>query len=395
MSLVLPPLSLYVHLPWCVKKCPYCDFNSHTTQSIPEQAYLEQLKKDFLADLVFAKGRPLSSIFFGGGTPSLMSPRFYQQLIAFIQEHIAFDPDIEITLEANPGTTEASKFSGYREAGINRLSIGVQSFQAEQLKNLGRIHSGDEAIKAVRQAKQAGFNNFNLDLMHGLPGQDLGLAMDDLKQALDLEPPHLSWYQLTLEQNTEFYRHPPVLPEDDALWAIQQAGGELLSHAKRIQYEVSAFSQENRQAKHNINYWRFGDYLGIGAGAHGKVSIINSLSDSECSQQGLVIARYRKTRMPKDYLSAGYNLQPQPSFRIGENEVTAEDLPFEFLMNALRLREGVEESLFESRTGLSLAVLEPVLSTLRQQGLIKTQGLCPTDKGHLFLNNVLERFAAL
>lgn len=392
MTLELPPLSLYVHVPWCVKKCPYCDFNSHTTQKIPEQAYLDQLKRDLLADLLFVQDRSLSSIFFGGGTPSLMSPAFFKELLRFIAEHIKFSDDIEITLEANPGTTEASKFKGYRAAGINRLSLGIQSFHTEHLIKLGRIHSGDDAIRAVEQAKQAGFDNFNLDLMHGLPDQTIDMALADIQQALDLNPPHLSWYQLTIEQNTEFFRRPPILPEDESLWEIQQAGLSLLASGHRKQYEVSAFALPGKEAKHNLNYWRFGDYLGIGAGAHGKVTNFIEYKGSERLHSKFEIMRYRKTRMPNDYLQAQYNLQPQASFRIGEELIESQDLPFEFLMNVLRLTSGVEERLFNDRTGLDIMVLEPTLSELRHQGLLNTNGLCPTEKGHLFLNNVLERF---
>lgn len=385
MSTQLPPLSLYVHLPWCVKKCPYCDFNSHAGQDIPEAAYLEQLKRDLLADTVFADGRPLRSIFFGGGTPSLMSPDFYKDLLSFVGQHLELTPVTEITLEANPGTTEADKFAGYREAGINRLSLGVQSFQPAYLETLGRIHSGQDAIRAVAQARQAGFDNFNLDLMHGLPRQDASAALADLQQAIDLNPTHLSWYQLTIEQNTEFYRHPPVLPEDDALWEIQQAGIELLQKADFSQYEVSAFSRPGRQAQHNLNYWEFGDYLGIGAGAHGKVTQgIDGL---------LRIQRYRKTRLPKDYLNATYNLQPQPSLRIGEELIGSQDLPFEFMMNALRLTAGVPESLYQERTGLPLVEITPVLAKLRKLGLMKDAKLATTEKGLLFLNDVLSEFA--
>lgn len=385
MSANLPPLSLYVHLPWCVKKCPYCDFNSHTGQEIPEAAYLEQLKKDLLADVVFANGRPLRSIFFGGGTPSLMSTFFYQDFLGFVGQHLELRSDTEITLEANPGTTEADKFAGYRDAGINRLSLGVQSFQPAYLETLGRIHSGADAIRAVAQAKQAGFENFNLDLMHGLPGQDVKAALSDLQQAIDLSPTHLSWYQLTIEQNTEFYRHPPVLPEDDALWETQQAGVDLLNDAGFAQYEVSAFSRPARQAQHNLNYWEFGDYLGIGAGAHGKVT--------QLKEGHLSIQRYRKTRLPKDYLNASYNLQPQPSLRIGEESIVSQDLPFEFMMNALRLTAGVPESAFQQRTGLPLSDLTATLVKLRKQGLLQEVRLATTEKGLLFLNDVLAAFA--
>ena len=379
----LPPLSLYVHVPWCVRKCPYCDFNSHVSgQTLPEEEYLAQLKLDLAGDVAFAQGRVLKSIFFGGGTPSLMSSEFYNSLLGHIASEIPFDPNIEITLEANPGTTEATRFEGYRAAGINRLSIGVQSFHEQHLQNLGRIHSGDDANRAISQAQRAGFDNLNIDLMHGLSGQTVDEAMGDLQQAISLGPTHLSWYQLTIEQNTEYFRHPPKLPEDEALWEIQQAGVKLLNQKKYSQYEVSAFSLLDRQVKHNLNYWTFGDYIGIGAGAHSKITLFDKgISDSEH------ILRYRKTRMPKDYLQA------KPYFRVGEEALKQEDLGFEFLMNVLRLNEGVEESLFEQRTGLPLSSLEPQLTECRQLGLIQENRLATTRKGHLFLNSVLEKFS--
>jgi len=391
-TIFLPPLSLYVHIPWCVRKCPYCDFNSHVhnsseranlvEQNLPEDAYLAQLILDLEADLAFVQGRALKSIFVGGGTPSLMSSEFYSALISHIASIIPFDQDIEITLEANPGTTEMKRFEGYRAAGINRLSIGVQSFHPLHLKSLGRIHSGDDAKRAIEQAQRAGFDNLNIDLMHGLSGQTVDEARGDLQQAISLGPTHLSWYQLTIEQNTEYFRHPPKLPEDEALWEIQQVGVELLKRNHYSQYEVSAFSLLDRQAKHNLNYWTFGDYIGIGAGAHSKITLFDeATSDSE------YILRYRKTRMPKDYLQA------KPYFRVGEDALKQEDLGFEFLMNVLRLNEGVEESLFEQRTGLPVSSLEPQLTECRQLGLIQENRLATTRKGHLFLNSVLEKFS--
>mgnify|MGYP003856072741 CR=1 FL=1 len=387
--MTLPPLSLYVHVPWCVRKCPYCDFNSHvstdTNGKIPEAEYLAQLKLDLAEDLQWVQGRSLRSIFFGGGTPSLMSGEFYQNLLAHIESTIPFHPEIEITLEANPGTTEAGRFKAYRKAGINRLSVGVQSFQPEHLKRLGRIHSNDDAIRAIQQAKAAGFENFNIDLMHGLSEQSLEEAMTDLKQAIALGPTHLSWYQLTIEQNTEYYRHPPKLPEDEALWDIQKAGVELLQAAGFEQYEVSAFAKKGREAQHNLNYWHFGDYIGIGAGAHSKITILESNDESEYILNDIL--RYRKTRMPKDYLL------PKPSFRIGQESIASEDLGFEFLMNVLRLNQGVEASLFSERTALTLTVLEPQLSEFRKMDLIEMDRLCTTEKGHLFLNSILEKFA--
>ena len=383
----LPPLSLYVHIPWCVRKCPYCDFNSHVSADIPEQAYLSRLLEDLDYDAALAQDRKLGSIFFGGGTPSLMSGAFYQKLIPEISKRIPFSQDIEITLEANPGTTEAKRFQAYADAGINRLSLGVQSFNDAHLEKLGRIHSSAEAKRAIEQAHQAGITNCNIDLMHGLPGQNVEDALLDIKTALSLAPKHLSWYQLTIEQNTEFYRYPPSLPEDELMWEIQEQGVKLLSAHGFQQYEVSAFSKTAHQAKHNLNYWMFGDYIGIGAGAHSKVSLPK--------QQGII--RYRKTRMPNDYLKAiamvRSNAMHSKSLRIGETAIPEEDLAFEFLMNVLRLKDGVAENLFAERTGLVLADLEPVLSEMRSKGLMKEKGLCTTDKGLLFLNSILESFA--
>ncbi len=376
----LPPLSLYVHTPWCVRKCPYCDFNSHEFQSIPEQAYLAALIKDVQQELDSVQGRTLQSIFVGGGTPSVMSGDFYQRLLAKLAELLPFADDIEITMEANPGTTEAARFEAYRAAGINRLSLGVQSFQDPQLKALGRIHGAKEAIRAVSEARKAGFDNLNIDLMHGLPKQSEALAMQDLEQAIALNPSHISWYQLTIEANTAFYSSPPVLPPDDTLWAIQETGQHKLAQAGFAQYEVSAYAKSGKQARHNLNYWQFGDYLGIGAGAHGKVSQLNDKGDLE-------VLRYRKTRMPEHYL------KPMLKYRIGEELVAREDLPFEFMMNVLRLNEGVSEHLFTDRTSLPLEVAERNLSALREKGLLEQDRLAATAQGRLFLNSVLETFA--
>ncbi|MEC9482594.1 MAG: radical SAM family heme chaperone HemW, partial [Halomonas sp.] len=294
----LPPLSLYVHVPWCVRKCPYCDFNSHgvgRSAELPEDGYLTALLADLDADLALAGQRELTSVFIGGGTPSLMSADFYGRFFAALNERLALSRDCEITLEANPGTVEQRRFAGYREAGINRLSIGVQSFQPAQLEALGRIHSGTEAERAVTSARCAGFDNINLDLMHGLPGQDVAQAIDDLEQALALSPEHLSWYQLTLEPNTEFHSQPPRLPEDDTLWDIQDAGHQRLEQAGYNRYEISAYARPGRRSRHNLNYWRFGDYLGIGAGAHGKLSRPGASGT-------LDIERRWKSRQPDAYL---------------------------------------------------------------------------------------------
>jgi oxygen-independent coproporphyrinogen-3 oxidase len=388
-ALVLPPLSLYIHVPWCVKKCPYCDFNSHKAeQTLPEAQYVSALLDDLDTDLAWLKQqgvseRPIHSIFIGGGTPSMLSVQAYQDLFNGLKQRVEFIDDIEITMEANPGTFEAEKFKGYRQIGINRLSIGIQSFQDHQLKHLGRIHNSGEAIKAAGMAKDAGFDNFNLDLMHGLPDQSLENALDDLKQAIALKPTHLSWYQLTIEANTEFFKRPPVLPQDETLWAIQEAGQALLAEHGFTQYEISAYAKPNKQAQHNLNYWQFGDYLGIGAGAHGKVSI----PDSELSPSR--IYRTTKTRTPKDYLNL------DKSFLASADDIDLEDRDLEFLMNALRLYQGVPFELFSQRTGLDFdsikdsykkAVNDSLLEDL-ESGMIKT-----TSQGQLFLNELLERF---
>ena len=374
----LPPMALYVHIPWCVRKCPYCDFNSHAAgPSLPEDDYVAALLADLDQDLMQVQGRQLISIFFGGGTPSLFSPRALGQILEGVERRIGFAGDIEITLEANPGTFEQAKFSAYRRLGINRLSIGVQSFQSAQLKALGRIHDGDEAIRAADMARAAGFDNFNLDLMHGLPGQDVAAALDDLRTAIAQAPTHLSWYQLTMEPNTVFWNQPPELPEDDTLWDIQEAGQALLAEHGYGQYETSAYARDNHRARHNLNYWTFGDFLGIGAGAHAKLS----------SADGQ-IRRTWKTRLPKDYLDSS------KVFQAGERVLTADELPFEFLMNALRLTEGVPSQLFCQRTGLPLDSLAEGRRLAEQQGLLESDParLCATPRGQLFLNDLLQCF---
>ena len=374
----LPPLALYVHIPWCIRKCPYCDFNSHTaTPELPEQAYVEAVLADLDLDLLHVHGRQLTSIFFGGGTPSLFSASALQALLAGIEQRIAFSANIEITLEANPGTFEQEKFAAYRALGINRLSIGIQSFQDSKLEALGRVHSGAEAIAAVSMARQAGFTNFNLDLMHGLPDQSPAQALADLQTAIDLAPSHLSWYQLTMEPNTVFWSKPPVLPEDDVLWDIQEAGQKLLAQRGFVQYEVSAYARAGAAAQHNLNYWSFGDFIGIGAGAHGKVS----------DPQGR-IQRTWKTRQPSDYLD------PDKAFLAGSNVLTPADLPFEFLMNALRLTQGVALQQFSQRTGLSTEVLQSGLALAEQRGLlsVEPERLAASAQGQLFLNDLLQIF---
>ncbi|WP_447799075.1 radical SAM family heme chaperone HemW [Pseudomonas moraviensis] len=374
----LPPLALYIHIPWCVRKCPYCDFNSHTASPVlPEQEYVDALLADLDQDLHTVYGRELTSIFFGGGTPSLFSADALGRLLKGVEQRIPFADDIEITLEANPGTFEQEKFVAYRKLGINRLSIGIQSFQQEKLEALGRIHNGDEAVRAAGMARQAGFDNFNLDLMHGLPDQSLDDALSDLRQAIALKPTHISWYQLTLEPNTVFWNQPPVLPEDDTLWDIQEAGQALLAEHGYAQYEVSAYAQPDRPARHNLNYWSFGDFIGIGAGAHGKLS----------HPDGRIVRTW-KTRLPKDYLN------PAKNFQAGEKPLSNDEMPFEFLMNALRLTAGVESRLYPERTGLSLDSLAEGRREAEQSGLLQVEPsrLAATERGQLFLNDLLQQF---
>ncbi|MFG6668138.1 radical SAM family heme chaperone HemW [Halomonas sp. HNIBRBA4712] len=378
-----PPLSLYIHTPWCVRKCPYCDFNSHEpgSRELPEQAYLKALLADLDGDLALANGRRLESIFIGGGTPSLLSPAFYQRLLAEVRARLPFAPTIEITLEANPGTTEQARFFGYRDAGINRLSIGTQSFQGEQLEALGRIHSADEAIRAVGQARAAGFDNLNIDLMHGLPGQTPELALADIDQALALSPEHLSWYQLTLEPNTAFHSHPPTLPQEEALWDIQELGHQRLSEAGLSRYEISAYARPNRQSRHNLNYWQFGDYLGIGAGAHGKLSRIDE-------QGRLSIERRWKTRQPEAYLR---RLNDPRGFIAGKAPIEEQEMALEFAMNALRLTEGVDMALWPAHTGQAPEVLLERLQSAEKKGLLMEmpERLRASPHGLLFLNELL------
>ncbi|MFC2991760.1 radical SAM family heme chaperone HemW [Halomonas tibetensis] len=380
----LPPLALYVHVPWCVRKCPYCDFNSHgvgRNASLPEADYLQALLADLDGDLPLAQGRELVCLFIGGGTPSLMSAGFYKELLAGIAARLPMANDIEITLEANPGTLERGRFAGYREAGINRLSLGVQSFQDAQLEALGRIHSGSDAEAAVAEARGAGFDNLNLDVMHGLPGQTPALALEDLERALALSPEHLSWYQLTLEPNTEFHSRPPQLPEEEVLWDIQDLGHARLEEAGLARYEISAYARSGRRSRHNLNYWRFGDYLGIGAGAHGK------LSAGEGSA-GLMIERRWKVRQPEAYLRR----QRDPrGFLAGRHRIEESELALEFSMNALRLVEGVSLSRWRTTTGRSIAMLEARLSSARKKGLLVEDAnrLQASPQGLLFLNDLL------
>ncbi|BFM50236.1 radical SAM family heme chaperone HemW [Marinomonas sp. THO17] len=387
MSTLLPPLSLYIHLPWCVKKCPYCDFNSHQADrfhqkgQLPEEAYLQQLLADLDEDMAYVANRPIQTAFIGGGTPSLMSEDFYYQLMDALRSKLSWVEQAEITMEANPGTFEQEKFRHFRQAGINRLSIGIQSFQPKLLKTLGRIHNREEAILAVEKSRAAGFDNINLDLMHGLPEQSLTMAMEDLSLAIQLNPEHLSWYQLTIEPNTEFYRRPPTLPEDNTLWEIQDAGQTLLNQHGYHQYEVSANAKTGRQAAHNLNYWRFGDYLGIGAGAHGKITLVNGQ-----------IFRTRKTRHPNHYLN---NL---PAALVTKEAIAPHDMPLEFMMNRLRLFESFNLMEYQQYAQKSIPKhLMDSCQTALERGLLDAQAwqnqrIQTTEKGKLFLNELLELF---
>lgn len=375
----LPALSLYVHIPWCVQKCPYCDFNSHGLKAdIPESTYVQHLLDDLKQDLPYVQGRTLHSIFIGGGTPSLFSEQAIDTLLKGIESLIPFQNNIEITLEANPGTVEAKRFQGYQKAGVNRISIGVQSLQQDKLKSLGRIHNADEAINAAQLAKEIGLSSFNMDLMHGLPDQTIDDALSDLKQVIALNPPHISWYQLTIEPNTQFASKPPVLPEDETLWEIQEQGHQLLTEAGYKQYEISGYSKPNYQCDHNLNYWRFGDYLGIGCGAHGKIT------DLENQQ----IIRTVKVKHPKGYMDL-----TRP-YLFDNWQVTQDELPFEYFMNRLRLHEAFDIREYTDFTGQHLSELEQQLEQAKNQGLLQQNDNLwqVTAKGHRFLNDLLQLF---
>ena len=381
------PLTLYIHFPWCAKRCPYCDFNAHTQpDTVPQEKYITALLKDLDNDLSWIQDRPIQAIFMGGGTPSLFDSHWLNFLLKAIQQRCIFDKNIEITIEANPGRVDSAKLEGYFQAGINRLSLGIQSFNDEALQQLGRIHSAEHAYQAIQAARAAGFNNLNLDLMFGLPKQTLSQALLDLKIAVENQPEHLSWYQLTLEPNTPFYRHPPVLPDDDAVALIQEQGHAFLLKNNFNPYEVSAFSKMNRRCRHNINYWEFGDYLGMGAGAHSKITLPHSKE----------IIRCQKTRMPKDYL-AGAEINSS-EFRAKTNFITQQDLIFEFMLNALRLQDGFSLDLFEQRTGLSATALDKPLKQaiekefLTRESINNQAWIMPTPLGRRFLNDLTEIF---
>ncbi len=377
----LPPLSLYIHLPWCEKKCPYCDFNSHAVHDeLPEKDYIDALLADLAQELPQVWGRKIDSVFIGGGTPSLFSVQAIRTLLAGVRALGNPRPGIEITMEANPGSAERDKFAGFREAGVNRLSIGVQSFNDPQLRALGRVHNSAQAIGAVEAARHAGFESLNLDLMFGLPNQSIGDARADIEQAIALQPQHVSHYQLTLEPNTRFYRHPPELPDHDTSWVIQQKTQAALSAAGYQQYEVSAFARRGFRCSHNLNYWQFGDYLGIGAGAHGKVT----------DPASGAIGRYSKCRHPADYL----RLAGTGSRIVNRRTVALKETAIEFMMNAMRLKKGVAAHLFLAHTGLPLNHFQGALELAQKAGLLHWdyQNLRPTEKGFLFLDDLLSIF---
>jgi oxygen-independent coproporphyrinogen-3 oxidase len=374
----LPPLALYVHLPWCVKKCPYCDFNSHERAGeLPENEYLAALLADLEGSLPSVWGRRLASVFIGGGTPSLFSAAAIERLLSEVRARIPLEPEAEITLEANPGTVEAARFRGYREAGVNRLSLGVQSFDDAMLKALGRIHSADEARRAIETAR-AYFANVNLDLMYGLPGQTLAMARADIEEAARRGTPHLSAYQLTIEPNTVFWSKRPPLPEHDACADMQLMVEDALAQAGFEHYETSAFAKPGFRCRHNLNYWQFGDYLGIGAGAHGKLSFADR------------VTRHARIKQPREYMEAAL----RGGSAIENRTVEPRELPFEFMLNAARLADGFPPALFAARTGLPAAALEPGLGAAEERGLIERDAarIRPTPRGRLFLNELIAPF---
>ena len=372
----LPPLSLYIHLPWCVRKCPYCDFNSYRApDEIDERAYVGALLRDLDQDMPRVWGRRILSIFMGGGTPSLFSAESIDALLSGVRARLPFDADTEVTLEANPGTVDAERFTGFRQAGVNRLSIGIQSFEPEKLALLGRIHGREEALHALDAARRAGFNNVNLDLMFGLPQQAPEQALADVRLAIGLAPEHLSLYQLTIEPNTAFAAHPPVLPDEDSVWEMQQRSQDLLAQAGYRQYEVSAYAQAGKRCQHNVNYWQFGDYLGIGAGAHAKIS----------DPQGII--RLAKLKQPNAYVARAGT----PAGIINMQHLSQDDVITEFMMNALRLTDGFPTHLFQERTGLPLATVMSVLKSAAGRGLLSYEGqtIRATEAGRRFLNDLL------
>ncbi len=376
----LPPLSLYIHIPWCIKKCPYCDFNSHSLKNgLPEEAYIDALLADLQTELPNIWGRPVETIFFGGGTPSLFQAASIDRLLSGLRSLLRLQPEAEITLEANPGTFEIEKFKGFKDAGITRLSIGVQSFNDTMLERLGRVHNGSEALRAIDTALKL-FEKVNIDLMYALPAQTVQTALNDVNTAIATGASHISAYHLTMEPNTPFGHTPPKgLPQDEAALDIEDAVHDALDGAGFLHYETSAFARAGMQCRHNLNYWQFGDYIGIGAGAHGKISFPDH------------IERTVRRRHPNDYLAA---MQRNPSDGIERKTVSADDLPFEFMMNALRLAEGVPATMLQERTGISTARIMAQIETARRKGLLENDPTVfrPTAQGRLFLNDLLQCF---
>lgn len=381
------PLSLYIHIPWCVKKCPYCDFNSYSlsgtrfssSHKIPETietAYIEALRQDLEKDLPYVQGRKIQSIFFGGGTPSLFSAKSIGEILENCEKLLSFESNLEITLEANPGTVEHSYFKDYRLAGITRISLGAQSFQNDKLEKLGRIHKSNETEKALENIIQADFKSFNIDLMYGLPSQSLNDALFDLKSALSFDPPHLSWYHLTIEPNTIFHHQKPILPPEEFISNIEEAGRTILENHGLSAYEISAYCKINHRCQHNLNYWQFGDYLGIGAGAHGKIT------------NSQMVSRYTKIRTPKDYLKAKEN------WTASYQNIPTADLPLEFMLNALRLTEGTSIEQFTTRTGLPVGSIAKPLNLAQSKNLLtlENQKIIPTVLGHQYLNTLIALF---
>jgi putative oxygen-independent coproporphyrinogen III oxidase len=385
MPLTPPPLSLYVHLPWCVRKCPYCDFNSHPVpELIPQAQYIDALLGDLDVDLYAAQARPLQSIFFGGGTPSLFSPEQIERLLQGVRARLALDPHAEITLEANPGTVEHGRFAGYRQAGVNRISLGAQTFDDQHLRLLGRIHAADDIRRCIDELARADIVNFNLDLMYGLPEQTPQQALADIETALALGPAHISHYQLTLEPGTVFYHRPPPLPDADLIWQMQLDCQERLAAEGYEQYEVSAYAKPRRRSTHNLNYWQFGDYIGVGAGAHGKLTVPGE-NDGTMS-----VVRTQRVRQPREYL-----LSAAPERVSERRRVSPRELPFEYMLNALRLLDGFDEPSFQARTGLELAAVSAAVDLAQQRGLLERHSPgCwrATASGQRFLNDLQALF---
>jgi oxygen-independent coproporphyrinogen-3 oxidase len=378
----LPPLSLYVHLPWCVRKCPYCDFNSYEARgAVPDQEYVDALLRDLSSEAELAAGRTIDTVFLGGGTPSLFSGPAIARLLAGVRAELELAPNVEITLEANPGAVDAARFAAFREVGVNRLSIGIQSFRTDQLRALGRVHDGAEARAAVATARAVGFDNVNVDLMYGLPNDDDGGAVADLEQALELETEHISWYQLTLEPNTAFERRPPPLPGDDAVARTEERGRALLASAGYGRYEISAYARLGKRCRHNVNYWQFGDYLGLGAGAHGKVTLLEA---GELEQRA-------KTRNPRTFVALAGSTAAVTRERIGTQAQAA----LEFLMNALRLLDGVPVEVFVARAGQPAATIAAARAEAVERGWLADEAgtLRATPSGTDRLNRLLELFA--